>query len=179
MNYIFSGGAKQPWRDARPLFFVGRHDDDVVIAARRIIKGFIDHDISIVGAVDSNGHFNAVIGYRGQVSPVSEPFYAYTADPLNGWGRPDNRQPRTWRRISISRDTLLDDSGENYEGLFGGLIIWNHHAAGGAAVEFVRGDWATAVDAANGNEWLTGNARKPHPIDPLDDSLSLSAQRTP
>jgi hypothetical protein len=134
-----------------PLMLDARTDADVV-AFRRIIKGFIDNGISLVCAVEENHHFNALIGYRGSVSPATEPFYVYTADPLDGWGRsnPAN-QPLTWRRVDLVRENM--NAGKK---LFTALLCWNHHAAGGANAQFRRGNWASLVDGQNGNSWLTG-----------------------
>jgi hypothetical protein len=171
MNYIYSGRRDGPWRDARPLFLYGNTDSEVV-ATRRIIKGFIDHGIAVVAGVDSGGHFNTVIGYRGVVEPVESPFWVYTADPLNGWGRSEERQPGTWRRILVTAENLYAN-----EGILMALIIWNHHAEGGAAADFRPGEWAQAVDRANGNNWLTGNL--PPAVDPLSDPLSRRAERMP
>jgi hypothetical protein len=173
MNYIYSGARNGPWRDARPLYLHGRNDAEV-IAIRRIIKGFIDHSMTVVAGVDSGGHFNTVVGYRGQARPASAPFYVYTADPLNGWGRRDESQPGTWRRTLVSAENLMSGNG-----VFMALVIWNHHAEGGAAVGFRASGWAAAVDRANGNDWLTGRARQPQPRDPLFDRLGRVAERMP
>lgn len=174
MNYIFSGGRNGPWRDARPLKLHGRNDAEVV-AYRRIIKGFIDHNISLVIGVDNRGHFNTIIGYRGAVSPARAPFHIYTADPLNGWGRSDaSRQPLTWRRISAVAGNMRAG-----KGLICTIICWNHHAAGGADVAFRRSGWATTVDRQNGTAWLTGRDRQPHSRDPLSDRLARRAERLP
>jgi hypothetical protein len=171
MNYIFSGGREGPWRDAMPLSLNARTDDDLV-AFRRIIKGFIDNGISIVCGVEDGGHFNALIGYRGSVSPASAEFYVYTADPLDGWGRSPDNQPLTWRRILVSRDNLRAN-----KKLLVSLICWNHHASGGAGVKFRRGAWAELVDRQNGNSWLTGRDRQPPVRDPLGDPLARPLER--
>jgi hypothetical protein len=172
MNYVLSGGRTGPWRDARPLYFKNASDAEMV-AVRRIIKGFIDHNLSVVGGVDSRGHFNAVIGYRGQVAPASAPFWVYTADPLNGWGRRDDtRQPGTWRRILVNRDSLKNE-------VFSALILWNQHATGNASVGFRSGNWALQVDNQNGNKWLTGKEWRPNSTDPLNDPLARRAERMP
>jgi hypothetical protein len=173
MNYIFSGGRNGPWRDAMPLSMSGRTDADVV-AYRRIIRAFIDTNISVVCSVEGSNHFNALIGYRGSVSPAASPFYIYTADPLDGWGRSEDRQPLTWRRMKLVRDNL--GSGKK---LITSIICWNHHAAGGASVAFRRSGWATVVDRQNRNSWLTGPERRPHERDPLNDPLARRAERMP
>ncbi|MCA9027422.1 MAG: hypothetical protein KDA86_19590 [Planctomycetaceae bacterium] len=173
MNYIFSGDRNGPWRDARPLYLNGNNDAEVV-AARRVIKGFIDHNISVVCGVDSGGHFNTVIGYRGDVSPASADFWVYTADPLNGWGRSEERQPGTWRRMLVNQQSLNGDSG-----LFMAMIVWNQHAAGNASVNFRPDNWAQEVDRLNGNNWLTGSTWRPHDRDPLNDSEAQTADRMP
>jgi hypothetical protein len=174
MNYFFSGGNNRPWRDAIPLMLDAGTDADVV-AFRRIIKGFIDNGISLVCAVEDNNHFNALIGYRGSVSPATEPFYVYTADPLDGWGRsnPAN-QPLTWRRVDLVRENL--NAGKK---LFTALLCWNHHAAGGANTQFRRGNWASLVDGQNGNSWLTGSDRQPQKQDPLRDPLHYRDEPRP
>lgn len=171
MNYIFSGGRNGPWRDAIPLSMPGNTDAQVV-AYRRIVKGFIDHGISVACGVEDGGHFNALIGYRGAVSPASATFYVYTADPLDGWGRDPDNQPLTWRRIPLTRENL----GANLK-LFVSIICWNHHAEGGADVQFRPGDWAQSVDRANGNTWLTGPERQPTVRDPLNDPLERPLER--
>jgi hypothetical protein len=172
MNYIFSGGRNGPWRDAMPLSFDARADA-AVVAYRRVIKGFIDNGISVVCVVEGGGHFNALIGYRGSVSPATAPFYIYTADPLDGWGRsnPDN-QPLTWRRILVVRANMLAGNM-----LLRSIICWNHHAAGGAEKEFRRGDWAGLVDRENGRPWLLGGDRQPQEKDPLNDPLARPVER--
>jgi len=174
MNYFFSGGRNGPWRDAMPLSLDARTEADVV-AFRRIIKGFIDNGISLVCALEDNGHFNALIGYRGRVSPATEPFYVYTADPLDGWGRsrPEN-QPLTWRRVVLVRENLI--AGKM---LFTALVCWNHHAAGGANAQFRKGTWAGVVDGQNGNSWLTGSDRQPQKQDPLGDPLRYRDEPRP
>jgi hypothetical protein len=174
MNYFFSGGRNRPWRDAIPLMLDAGTDADVV-AFRRIIKGFIDNGISLVCAVEDNNHFNAIIGYRGSVSPASEPFYVYTADPLDGWGRSDPaNQPLTWRRVVLVRENLSTGNM-----LFTALVCWNHHAAGGANTQFRKGTWAGLVDGQNGNSWLTGNDRQPRKQDPLSDPLRYRDEPRP
>ena len=171
MNYIFSGGRNGPWRDAMPLTLRGDSDAEVV-AYRRVIKGFIDHGLSIACGVEDGGHFNALIGYRGSVEPASAQFFVYTADPLDGWGRSPDNQPLTWRRILVSRDNLR--SGKK---LLVSIICWNHHAEGGADVQFRRGGWAELVDRQNGNSWLTGSDRQPPARDPLNDPLARPLER--
>ncbi len=174
MNYILSGKRNGPWRDAMPLEFQGRNYKEVV-AYRRIIKGFIDHNISLVCGVDKGGHFNVIIGYSGAVSPASRPFYVYTADPLDGWGRsPKTRQPLRWRRISLVAGNL-----RRGKGVLTGIICWNHHGSGGKSVRFRASRWAYSVDRANGNAWLTGKARQPEPRDPLHDPLAIALERMP
>lgn len=174
MNYHFSGRARGPWRDAMPLMFGSGSDADVV-AYRRIVKGFIDHGLSVVCGVDDRRHFNALVGYRGEVSPASAPFYVYTADPLDGWGRrPPRGQPLRWRRTELSAATTLAGSGALV-----GIVAWNHHASGAAARGFPPGDWAIRVDRQNGNDWLTGARRQPTASDPLRSRLAQPAERMP
>ena len=182
MNYILSGEDDGPWRDARYLGLAGASDSEVV-AIRRIIKGFIDHKISLVAGVDGGGHFNAIIGYRGDVSPVDADFWVYTADPLDGWGRSRDRQPGTWRRIKVTAENLGVGGG----GLMA-IILWNHHAEGTHAISartgrpvsrFRPGRWAAEIDRANGNNWLTGAGHQPPARDVLFDSMGITAERMP
>lgn len=173
MNYVFSGQRNGPFRDAMPLDFTKRGDADVV-RYRRIVKGFIDHGIAVVLGVDDGGHFNALIGYKGSVSPASASFVIYTADPLDGWGRAEHRQPLRWRRMEFKGSNLRGGTG-----VIAGMICWNHHAAGGAPVNFAPSGWAADVDRQNGNDWLTGKTRQPPANDYLRDALTVSAQRMP
>jgi hypothetical protein len=171
MNYLLSGGRSDPWRDAMPLPFNGNNDAEV-IAYRRIVKAFIDHNISLVCGVEDGHHFNALIGYKGAVSPASAPFYIYTADPLDGWGRSEFRQPLRWRRINLVAGNLR--SGNK---LLTGTIAWNQHAEGGADVKFRPSKWGYQVDGENGNNWLCGRSRRPAPSDPLSDPLAAPLLR--
>ena len=175
MNYIYSGPRGAPWRDAVPLNFQGRSAAEVV-AYRRIVKGFVDHGISVVLGVDNTGHFNTLIGYRGDVEPATAPFYVYSADPLDGWGRPADRQPLRWRRTNLVAENLRSGSGALV-----GIICWNHHGDGGARTGFRASSWAFLVDRQNGRgrDWLTAAARQPAARDPLGDSLALPAERMP
>jgi hypothetical protein len=170
MNYIFSGqGPSYPRIDAHPLKCYSKNDRDV-IAIRRIIKGFIDHDISFLVGVESGGHINAGIGYHGSVTPASDPFYLYTADPLDGWGRTDNtKQPGRWRRMLVSKDNLYDG-----KRLIHMIVCWNHHT-NGPVNGFKPSDWAIKVDEKNRNEWLLGY--KPPRDDALKDPLTRKPRR--
>jgi len=159
MNYVVASKWGRGWRDALPLTAYSRTDDEVR-AFRRIAKGFVDHGISLVLGVESGEHFNALIGYRGEVEEVDKPFFIYTADPLDGWGRDKSRQPGRWRRMNAVADNLFNGRKLIYQ-----YVCWNHHLAGGCD----PGGWAREVDAQNGNSWLCG--REVPLEDPLGDVL--------
>ena len=154
MNYIIAPSTPRACQDALPLTTRGGSDENVC-RFRRIFKGYIDHGISFVLGVESGGHFNTVIGYRGDAEQVAEPFYIYTAEPLDGWGRPKERLPGRWRRMNVVSESMFGEGGLIYQ-----MICWNHSLTPG---------WAQEVDAKNGNRWLTG--RGPPTADPLRDPL--------
>ena len=159
MNYIVAQTWGRGCRDARPLTAFPRNDDEVR-AFRRIAKGFIDHGIPVLLGIESGGHFNAVIGYLGDTEKVEEPFFIYTADPLDGWGRPEERLPGRWRRMNAIGENLFNGSKLIYQ-----YVCWNQHLNGGCD----EGGWAREVDERNGSDWLCG--RPVAPEDPLHDPL--------
>jgi hypothetical protein len=162
MNYIDAKRWGRGCQDARPLTAFSRNDDEVR-AFRRIVRGFIDHKIPLLLGVESGGHFNVIIGYRGDTERVDRPFWLYTADPLDGWGRPKARLPGTWRRMNATSDTLFNGGKLIYQ-----YVPWNQHLHGGCD----QGGWARAIDERNGTAWLCG---RPVPAeDPLDDPLNSS-----
>lgn len=161
INYIIAGTWGRGCPDARPLTAFSRNGDEVR-AFRRIIKGFIDHEIPVLLGIESGGHFNVTIGYRGDVENPNEPFLIYTADPLDGWGRPEGRLPGRWRRMNAVAENMFNGRKLLYQ-----YVCWNQHLNGGCED---RG-WAREVDELNGNEWLCG---RPVPAeDPLNDPLAL------
>jgi hypothetical protein len=163
MNYLVAGAWGKGCRDARPLTAFSRTDDEVR-AFRRIVKGFVDHGISLLLGVESGGHFNVVIGYRGDTEDMDQPFFLYTADPLDGWGRPDGRLPGRWRRLKAVKENLFNGSKLLYQ-----YVCWNQHLNGGCD----EGGWAREGDRLNRNDWLCG---RPVPAeDPLRDPLCTQA----
>lgn len=164
MNYIIAGSNRRARHDAMPLTTFGRNEGEAM-AVRRIFKGYVDHNIAVVLCIESGGHFNVVIGYRGKAGSPDEPFYIYTADPLDGWGRPKESCPGRWRRMAVIKGHLF--GGGDAEGqLIYQMICWNQHLRGGCAPN----GWAQKIDRANGNDWLCG--RLPPRVDPLHDPLS-------
>jgi hypothetical protein len=59
------------------------------------------------------------------------------------------------------------------------IICWNHHAEGGADVQFRRSHWANIVDRQAGHAWLTGRSRQPNERDPLHSPMARPAERMP
>jgi len=163
MNYIVAGSTRRATRDAMPLTAFGRNEHEVM-AMRRIFKGYIDHDISMVLGIESGGHFNVVIGYRGRAGSPDEAFHIYTAEPLDGWGRPEESCPGRWRRMAVLKDHLFGGRATGDQ-LIHQMVCWNHHLRGGCGPT----GWARKIDRANGNDWLCG--RLPPPADPLHDPL--------
>jgi hypothetical protein len=81
LSYVtnkYSHGVK----DARGLWTTlgsaGNFED--IDHLKAVIKGFIDHGIPLVVAVENGGHYNTLIGYWEHGAD----FYIYTADPLDG-----------------------------------------------------------------------------------------------
>ncbi len=146
MNYCFANRYGLGCRDALP-YATHSYDDAWVTAFKRMVKGFVDHGIPNVLAIESGGHFNVLMGYRGDPENSLEPFYIYTADPLDGWGRGAATQPGTWRRIQVTQQSM-----KNGSGLIVSYACWNQHLNGGCDTN----GWATEVDRLNGTELLTG-----------------------
>jgi hypothetical protein len=96
------------------------------------IKGFIDHDIPLVIAVEDGGHFNTLVGYWD----TGDEFYIYTADPLDGWGRSYHNKPMRWRRIPLNRNALTDRSAN-----VGELMLFGHSEGC-----FGSDPWASLID---------------------------------
>jgi hypothetical protein len=161
MNYIVAGAWGRGARDARPLTMHSRTDGEVC-ALRRIIAGFIDHGLPILLGVESGGHFNVIVGYRGEAADASQPFVILTADPLDGWGRPAERLPGRWRHMAVTAENLFDGGKLIYQ-----AVLWNQTLNGGCQ----PGGWAAEIDRLNGNDWLCG--RPVPPTDPLHDPLAL------
>nr|CBH36734.1 hypothetical protein containing FG-GAP repeats [uncultured archaeon] len=100
---------------------------------KAVIKGFIDHDIPLVLAVENGGHYNALIGYweSGDV------FYIYTADPLDGWARPFYSKPMRWKRLRLTPDALSEGAA-----VVSGMILYGHSES-----SCVSGGWAREIDS--------------------------------
>jgi len=156
MNYVIAGAWGRGAKDARPLTVHSRTDAEVC-AFRRVVRGFVDHRIPMLLGVESGGHFNVIIGYRGDADDATRPFVIYTADPLDGWGRSPERQPGRWRRMDVTAANLFDGGQLIYQ-----AVLWN---------QTLSGVWAAEIDRLNGNDWLCG---RPVPeIDPLHDPLTV------
>jgi hypothetical protein len=52
--------------------------------------------------VEAGGHFNTLMGYRDS----SAGFFGYTADPLDGWGRPFYGRPMRWKKMRVTDSTF-------------------------------------------------------------------------
>jgi hypothetical protein len=100
---------------------------------KAVIKGFIDHDIPLVLAVENGGHYNTLIGYWEQ----GDGFYIYTADPLDGWGRPFYSKPMRWKRIRLTPDALSEGAA-----VVSGMILYGHSESSCAS-----GGWAREIDS--------------------------------
>jgi hypothetical protein len=98
-----------------------------------VIAGYIDHGVPIVVGVENGGHFNTVIGYWER----SDGFWIYTAEPLDGWGRPYHRKPMRWRKIKLDTDVLPEGTG-----VLSGMILFGH----GASCR--NNGWAAKIDRA-------------------------------
>jgi hypothetical protein len=108
---------------------------------KAVIRGFIDHNIPVVAEVENGGHFNTVVGYWER----SDGFWIYTADPLDGWGRPYYRKPMRWRKLKLDGSVL-----KTGVGLFTGLILYGHGTACSGS------GWAREIDRAYGRATLCG-----------------------
>ena len=107
------------------------------------IKGFIDHNIPIVVGVEHGGHFNTLIGYW----EARQGFHIYTADPLDGWGRPYYLKPMRWRRILLSSRSLPGRAG-----VLTGIMVFGHSDSG-----CYGGRWARDIDERFGKRTLCGH----------------------
>ncbi|MBM4025967.1 MAG: calcium-binding protein [Planctomycetes bacterium] len=110
-----------------------------------VIEGFINHDIPLVIAVENGGHFNVLIGYW----QAGSSYYLYTAEPLDGWGRPFYGKPMRWRRMILSDDML-----PNGTGTLVGMMLYGHAVRRG-----VGADWAQKIDRDYGSNLLCGYLR--------------------
>jgi hypothetical protein len=108
---------------------------------KAVIKGFIDHGIPLVVSVENGGHYNTLIGYRED----GDNFYIYTADPLDGWGRPFYNKPMRWRRILLTHDMIDAEAVD-------GLIIYGHAATGCSGSD----SWAQEIDSRYHSDILCG-----------------------
>ena len=139
----FSGGMN----DGRPIpITVGGGENFRSFShLRAVIEGFINHGIPLVVAVEKGGHFNTLMGYWN----IGSTFYIYTAEPLDGWGRPFYNKPMRWRKMLLNEDLL--DTGT---GTVVGLMLYGH------AVQAGRGaDWAQQLDQDYNSELLCGYLR--------------------
>lgn len=143
MNYVLHQDLGYGAFDAR-LWGPDPADRSDIAAYRRIIKGFVDHDIPLLVLVRSDKHFNVIIGYRGRVDDTDRPFYVYTTET----------GPGHWRRIDASGLSVA-------AGMIRGIGLWNHHLNGGCEPD----GWAWQVDQENGSALLCGYAVNPE--DPL------------
>jgi hypothetical protein len=96
----------------------------------------------VVG-VENGGHFNVLIGYWD----TDAGFYVYTADPLDGWGRPFYSKPMRWRRILLHPEALAGQVG-----VLCGIMPFGHSEQG------YYGDdrWARRIDERFGKATLCG-----------------------
>ncbi len=156
MNYYFASRWGLGCRDACPLTACSATPQQVT-AFKRIVKGFVDHGIPLVLGIEHGGHFNALMGYKGDPANSQAAFYIYTAEPLDGWGRSAATQPGTWRRMRVTAESMFHGAGLIWQ-----YVCWNQHLNGGCEPN----GWATAVDRLNGTAWLTG--RFVPELDPLD-----------
>jgi Ca2+-binding RTX toxin-like protein len=109
---------------------------------KAVIKGYIDHSIPIVLGVENGGHFNTLVGYWER----SDGFWIYTADPLDGWGRPFYGKPMRWRKIKLDVEALPGGTG-----VLSSMILYGH----GTSCRD-RG-WAYQLDRAYGSPTLCGH----------------------
>ena len=108
---------------------------------KAVIKGFIDHGIPMVIAVERGGHFNTLIGYQERGGQ----FYIYTADPLDGWGRSYYNKPMRWRKILLNEDAL-----SNRSGVLNSILLYGHAAGCGTS------GWAENIDEKHRKSTLCG-----------------------
>jgi hypothetical protein len=108
---------------------------------KAVIKGYIDHDIPIVVGVEGPGHFNTLVGYWER----SDGFWIYTADPLDGWGRPYYSKPMRWRKIKLGTDILPEGTS-----VLSGMILFGH------GTSCRNRGWAYQLDRTYGSSTLCG-----------------------
>ncbi len=108
---------------------------------KAVVRGFIDHNIPVVLVVESGGHFNTLMGYWDS----SAGFYIYTADPLDGWGRPFYGKPMRWKKIRVTDAPFR-------VGAVAGMMFFGHSKTGcGSATA-----WARKIDSDYGRNSLCG-----------------------
>jgi len=112
---------------------------------KAVIKGFINNNIPVVVAVENGGHFNTLIGYW----ELNSTFYIYTAEPLDGWGRPFYSKPMRWRRMELKQDMLGTGTGTLV-----GIMPYGH-----AIRQGVGADWAEDLDDTFQSDVLCGYLR--------------------
>ncbi|MHC4808470.1 MAG: calcium-binding protein [Planctomycetota bacterium] len=139
----FSGGIN----DAKPIALtVGAGGNFKSFShLKAVIEGFINHGIPLVVAVENGGHFNTLIGYWN----VGSTFYIYTAEPLDGWGRPFYNKPMRWRRIVLNANMLATGTGTLV-----GIMPYGHATQVG-----VGADWARQIDNKYNSDVLCGYLR--------------------
>lgn len=139
----FSGGMN----DARPISTtIGKGGNFKSFShLRAVIEGFINHGIPMVIAVENGGHFNTLMGYW----QLGSTFYIYTADPLDGWGRPFYKKPMRWRRIALNANMLATGTGTVV-----GLMPYGHAVKAG-----VGASWAQQIDDKYDSNILCGYLR--------------------
>jgi hypothetical protein len=99
---------------------------------KAVIKGFIDHDIPLVLGMKNGGHYNTLIGYWDR----GDGFYIYTADPLDGYGRPFYSKPMRWTKICLTPDALFD-----------GASVFSHvNFYGHSESSCESGGWTSEID---------------------------------
>jgi hypothetical protein len=127
-----------------------------------VIEGYINHGIPLVAAVENGGHFNTIIGYRR----VGSTFYVYTADPLDGYGRPFYGKPMRWRRIILNEEMVCEGSGTLVA-----LMLYGHASAAGGG-----SSWAQAIDDQFDSDLLCGYLQ---PLPPRPPSPVLTSRFNP
>lgn len=111
---------------------------------KAVIRGFIDHNIPLVVGVEGPGHFNVLMGYWD----TRPGFYVYTADPLDGWGRPFYSKAMRWRKVLLQPTALADGVA-----VISGITVFGYSDSG------VYGDsrWARDIDRRFGRDALCGH----------------------
>jgi hypothetical protein len=134
LAFVANKYAPANMKDALPVstnFSAGDFQDMNHLKA--VIKNYVDNHIPAVIAVDDGGHFNTLMGYW----ETRNGFYIYTADPLDGWGRPYYNKPMRWRRILLNTHTL-DQGG------IVGIMLFGHTPSGCSG----SNPWAQRIDAS-------------------------------